>query len=124
MPKYAFQFGAVTFNLDTYGLINLEVEELNDTIDVTDGANSAGQREFIQSGRKSYRFTVVFWHDDAFLPITSGTGALIPFSVSTGELSYGGSCLVESAKITGEIDGAVQHTVSGRFSGAVTILLP
>lgn len=116
--KKVLQTGDFTFNAVTYGVIEMTVTKDTAEVDLTDTASSAGEREYASTGRAERTFTIVIYKD-----INSANPALDSAQTATIDFegfSYSGTATLLTLEDTGAIDGAIQQTITGRFSGTVT----
>lgn len=117
MAKKVLTTGKFTFNSVAYGVTNMEANKVAEEVDVTDTATSGNEREYLAS-RQSRNISVEMWKDVTLADPVLGTGY-------TGELdfegfTYSGTIILLEISQSAAIDGAVQLTCRGRFSGTVT----
>jgi hypothetical protein len=100
-----------------YAVTSFQFDENYGEVNMTDTGTTGSGEEFA-GGRYEASFTVSIIKDVAVADLTMNTSttALIDFQGAT----YSGSVYLLSHGVTAQIDGRVEETYNGRFSGTVT----
>lgn len=124
MPnKNEFARATLTYNAGEIGIFDLTVNSVYGEIDVTDTLSTVGESEFLGS-RQTHTISFSSWKlagsADIVLNQTSSNSAIFTVSDGSNTTTYTGDLVLLSKDVTGNIDGAVQLSYSGKISGALT----
>lgn len=118
MAKAILKTGKLTYNSIQYGVTEMRVSKTTEDVDVTDTASSTNEKEFLSSGRFAREVTVTLWKNVNAANLVIGTAYTATLSFEN--FIYSGSLVWTSLEDVGTIDGAVQQTYTGRFTGTVS----
>ncbi len=117
MAKQVLVTGDFTYDAQVYGVTSMEATKTAEEIDLTDTLTSGNEREYL-GGRQERTITIEMWKDvsQADPPL----GSLLAGELDFEGFSYAGNIVLLEITMGAQIDGGVQLTVAGRFSGTVT----
>lgn len=122
MAKATFQRGSLTYNAAAIGVFNVSIESTYSEIDVTDTETTAGQSSFF-GAKQSHTVTFDTYKDggtaDLVLNQTTSNTAVFTVDDGTTTAVYTGALVLLNKTVSGNIDGMVTLTYTGRISGAL-----
>ncbi len=124
MPnKNEFARANLSYNAGNIGVFDLTINSVYGEIDVTDTLTTQGESEFLGSRQThtiSFSTFKLAGAADIVLNQTSSNQAIFTADDGSNTTTYTGNLVLLSKDITGNIDGAVQLSYSGKISGALT----
>ena len=129
MAKAAFARAKLTYNAVEIGIFNLTVDTTWSELDVTDTESTVTESEFL-GGKQVHSISFDTWKDAGTADLTLNLAAtyevIITIVSATGgdDTLYTGNLILFNKVISGNIDGAVQLSYSGKITGALAETQP
>jgi len=119
MAKQVFGSATDIFSFDAteYEVTGVSFDQEAAEVNTTDTGTTAGTTEAL-AGRVSSKFTISLIQDtgDSDAALASSATAILNFGVK----NYTGTAILYTKSTTGEVDGRIERTYTGRFNGTVT----
>lgn len=129
MAKAEFARGKLEYGGNEIGVFDVSINSSYSEIDVTDTLTTLSESDFL-GARQSHTITFSSWKlagsADIVLNLTSSNTCVVTvLSASAGDDTlYTGALVLLSKDVTGNIDGAVQLTYTGKIVGALVETQP
>ena len=129
MSKAEFSRATLNYASSDIGIFDLTLNSVFGEIDITDTLSTLGQSEFLGSRQThaiSFSTYKLAGAADIVLNLTSSNTCVITIVSATpgDDTLYTGALVLLTKDITGNIDGAVQLSYSGKIDGALVETQP
>ena len=129
MAKAAFSRATLTYNAVEIGIFSLTIDTTWSEHDVTDTETTVTESEFL-GGKQVHSISFDTWKDagtaDLTLNLSTTYEVIITIVSATSgdDTLYTGNLILFNRQVTGNIDGMVQLSYSGKITGALAETQP